>query len=305
MEESVIGLDVGGTKMASAWVTAGGTRGVIIRKLIPHRDNGALLLEAAVETVGKALRTAPGSVGAVGVGVPAIFDELSGLIEWAPNLPGWNSFPLATKLSQACGLPVFLGYDGHMAALGEWWLGGGRQVSHLVVVTLGTGIGGGIISHGKLIKGSIGVAGALGWMVAPGWTGQGGADIGQLERIAGGPGILRRAQGYGTYSSTEEVFKAARAGDQKAASVIQEAMGALGIALANVVTTVGPELILVGGGISEQADFFLDFLRDGVKRHAQPYAAREVRIEKALLGEDAGIIGAARLAFDSLAEDSP
>lgn len=299
MSECVIGLDIGGTKMAASWVTADGERGPVCRRRLIGND-ALSLLDEAVQTIEEAMLGAPGPVRAVGIGVPAILDRSRGMIIWAPNIPAWDSFPLGPEISKALGFPAWIGFDGHMATLGESWLGAGKGVADFVLITLGTGIGGGIISGGKLITGAVGVAGAFGWMSSPGWSSQGAESIGQLEALAAGPGILRQVQRVGPYKSTEEVFDAARQGDVNAWRVIREAAEALGVAMANVVSIVGPELILIGGGISAQADLFLGILKSAVDRHAQPFAARKVRVEKAALGGDAGIVGAAKLALDYL-----
>lgn len=137
-------------------------------------------------------------------------------------------------------------------------------------------------------------------MAAPGWPPSIREDIGQLDTIASGPNILRRAWQWGDYQSTEEVFDAARKGNEDSLRVIQEAASALGIAVANAVSLVGPELVLLSGGMSTQADFSTGPLQQAIDSYAQPYARRAVRVKKATLGPEAGLLGAAKLAFDSL-----
>lgn len=143
MNDYEIGLDVGGTKMAATWVRRDGKRGFVLKTKVSKKSNAEQLLKDALEVIDNALNDAPGAVSAIGVGVPAIVDHGKGVVVWAPNIPGWNSFPLAERLSTTMNVPVFVGQDGHMATLGEWWLGAGKGVNNIMVLTLGTGIGGG------------------------------------------------------------------------------------------------------------------------------------------------------------------
>lgn len=292
----VAGLDIGGTKAAAAWATAEGIRGPTVRRdMVP--DSADASLAAAADALRAALAGAPGPLRAIGVGVPAIVDREAGMVQWAPNIPGWNGFPLGERLAEAFGVPVYVDYDGHMAALGEFWLGAGQGVANLVLVTIGTGIGGGIIADGRLLRGSVGVAGALGWMSCPQWESPEATKLGALEALAAGPGILRRARRRGDYSSPPDVFAAARAGDRAASATIAEAAAGLGLGLANVVSILGPEVILIGGGVGAHADLFIPAIERAIKAHAQPFAARAARVATAALGPDAGLVGAARLAL--------
>ncbi|MEW6020089.1 MAG: ROK family protein, partial [Pseudomonadota bacterium] len=160
---TVAAVDIGGTQLRAALVDQGGT--LLCRLAEPvERANDGAALSAQVESL---VRHLGGEPQALGVSLPAVIDRAAGRIEWAPNLPGWNGVALQRDLARTLGIPVALEYDGHAAVLAEHWIGAGRGVADLAFVVIGTGVGGGFISGGKLLRGFTNLAGAGGWMAVP------------------------------------------------------------------------------------------------------------------------------------------
>jgi glucokinase len=189
-----------------------------------------------------------------------------------------------------------LHYDGHAWAAGEWWRGAARGAREVALIAVGTGIGGGLILDGRLHRGRVGVAGAIGWWVAD-WQQAGRArpqSQGWLESLASGPAIARAAG----RATADEALQAARAGDPAARQAVERAAQALGAAAASIVSLVDPEVVVMAGGvIAGGADLLLPRITEIAKREAQPRTARGVRVVCAELGEDAAWLGAARLAM--------
>ncbi|MBE3578199.1 MAG: ROK family protein [Limnochordales bacterium] len=222
----VVGVDIGGTKIAAAALTSGGEWLARARPRAVTPDDGEACFESLRQVVGEVVDCVAASPRAIGVSMAAVVDRRTGTVIWAPNLPAWDGFPLAERLRSEFGSPVFVDFDGHMALLGEYWLGAGRGVRNVCMMVVGTGIGGGLIADGRLIRGSCGIAGAFGWMAGegladvglqmaggrrraepyPGWSCR-WPQIGWLESLAAGPAILARAvhlarQGFATNEST-------------------------------------------------------------------------------------------------------
>jgi glucokinase len=247
---------------------------------------------------------------AVGIGIPAVLEPGSDLVIWGPNLPGFRNVKLREPLEAALKLPVYLEYDGHTAVLGEWWQGAGRGFQNVVFVIIGTGIGGGMVLDGRLYRGNNRLAGAAGWFTLASEIAEEGSDrrCGHWELLAAGPGITRRAlEGLKVGRSSilspqtltaERVFNAARAGDTFAQEIVSETARIIGIGVANIVSLVNPEMVILGGGVGMQADLILEPVRRVAHNQAQPISVRSVRIEVSQLGEDAGLLGAAYAAFE-------
>ncbi len=318
----VLALDLGGTKIAAGVVKSSGTLLSSVRLPTPlsgvDRDLAAIF-DAAHSAVGIA-GVSWKEIRAVGVGVPGAFDPETETV-WAPNLPGWKKVPLKRLLEKALARPVFVEGDRNVQAFAELWLGAGHRRSrprNLVFLTVGTGIGAGLISHDRSITGTRGVSGAAGWLaVSENWRPE-FARLGCLEALGAGPAVTRIARkalgakssgkireiarAKGSKVTAEIVVKAARRGDPTARRVLEEVGANLGRGVASIVSLLNPEVVVVGGGLAEAGNLILGPLRRAALRWGQPLASRQVRIVRSRLGENAGILGAARYALLKLQE---
>lgn len=307
--EYLLAVDLGGTKVAAALMGVGGE--ILLRKEEPTRQLGpqpgidqiARLLED-LQAMGKATAT---QVRGVGIGIPAVLEEGSDHVIWAPNLTGWRDVALRPALEKRLGLPVMVEYDGHAAILGEWWQGAGRGYRSLAMVIIGTGIGGGLILDGELYRGRDRLAGAAGWFALTDDANRMdpyGQSIGHWESLAAGPGIARRAQALlkdfpdSSLNQFEnltarQVFEAARRADPLAQQIVDQTASLLGLGIANIISLVNPEIIILGGSIGRQEELLLRRLRQVVLQWAQPASARSASIVTSQLGADAGLYGAA------------
>lgn len=298
-------VDIGGTTVRAALVDADGR--ILRRASEPVRapHDGEALTGQVVALVRGLLAEGPAPIAA-GVSLPAVIDRSRGRVEWAPNLPGWDGVPLQARLAGALGMPVVLEYDGHAAALGEHWAGAGRGVSDLVFVIVGTGVGGGLVAGGRLVRGASNLAGAGGWMGVPTASPpppEAAAARGFLEALVAGPALQQAAaRRLGEHLPPRAIFDRAAAGDPGCRALVEEALEHLSWAVANVVSLFNPELVLLGGSVGLRLAEYAGRLQDRVSRLAQPWAARRVRIAPAGLGDDAGLLGAARSALSAAGE---
>ncbi|MGW5359124.1 ROK family protein [Actinopolymorpha pittospori] len=296
----VLGVDVGGTLIKAAAVAADGeVLARLERPTPPARDPDTVL--SAVGSVVETLRAqVPDRVEALGVAVPGIIDEARGVAVMAANL-GWRETAVADLLSAATGLPVALGHDVRAACVAEWRLGVARGGSDVLLATLGTGIGAGVVSGGRLLVGS-GYAGQLGHTVVdpdgrPCSCGQRGC----LATIASATAVVRRyaeriagAEHDGTPEfSARDVAQRARTGDPAAAAVWADAVGALGRSLAVAVTVFGSELVVLGGGLALAGDQLIGPVQDSLDEWLT--FQRRPRVVRAAMGAESGVLGAALL----------
>jgi glucokinase len=223
--------------------------------------------------------------------VPGIYDPVTGQA-WAPNL--WGDRQVAVRDALAELLPVRLTIDSDRSGylLGESWLGVARGCTDAVFLGVGTGIGAGILCAGRVVRGAAGIAGAVGWFATDAdWTPQG--TLGCWEAQAAGPALARRAHAL----TAEAVTDAAQKGDAVAQRAVAAVAHALAMGIANLISALNPQIVVLGGGLMQASDLFLEPIRRAVPRWAQPISARQCRIEPSALGEDAGLFGAARLAL--------
>ena len=313
-----LGLDLGGTKIAAGVVESGGRLLSNVRLATPASGVSkdlAALFDAAHSAV-SAARVSWKSIRAVGVGVPGAFDPTTETV-WAPNLPGWKKVPLKRLLEKALRHPTFVEGDRNVQALAEAWLATDRP-RNLVFLTVGTGIGAGLIADGRLIPGTRGVAGAAGWLAIDGkWRAEFGR-IGCLEFLGAGPAVARLAENalrkkvrslirtiagkQGGGITAEVVAAAARRGDATARRVVEEVGSNLGRGVAGIISLLNPDVVVLGGGLASAGDLILRPLRRAARQWGQPLATRQVRIVRSELGDNAGILGAARYAFIGLKE---
>lgn len=253
----------------------------------------------------------PGVVRRIGVASPGPIDSPRGLVLGPPNLPGWDEVPLAAMLTARMGVPALLVNDANAAALGEWAFGAGKGTGTMVYLTVSTGIGGGVVADGRLLQGSHGDAAEIGHMIIdPHGPRCGCGAPGCLEALASGTAIARRFRELrqagersglvpdapeGPHTATD-VGRAALAGDELALAVITWAAQALGIGVANCINIFNPEMVILGGGVTNVGDLLLDTVREVAGRYALPALRPGVRIVRSKLGDDAGLLGAALLA---------
>ena len=323
-KQFVLGLDLGGTKIAAGVVSSQGRLLSSLRIATPAkgvRHDLAALFDTAHAAV-KAAKIRWKKIGAVGVGVPGAVDPRTETV-WAPNLPGWSKVRLRRLLEDAFERLVFVESDRNLQALAEAWLGWGaeRQIRDLVFLTVGTGIGAGLISQGRLIPGAHGVAGAAGWMVIDrNWKPEYGR-VGCFEALGAGPAMARLGKlawdrdraspGFKSQISNsksrnpitaEVVAAAARRGDKVARRALEEVGANLGLGVANIVCLLNPEVVVLGGGLAGIGNPLLAPLRRALRQWGQPLARRQVRIVLSRLGEKAGILGAGRYALIKMEE---
>lgn len=290
----MLAIDLGGTKVSFAVIDSGGA--VLSRSKRPSHEGDAAvsfdaLAAAAADTV-RAGGLAWADLRAAGVVVPGIYDAATGRA-WAPNLWGRGEVPLLAELRERLPAPVVIDSDRSGYVLGEAWQGAARGCTDVVFLAVGTGIGAGILSNGRLVRGSRGIAGAVGWFaVDPRWREDYGR-MGSFEAEAAGPALAWRAGA----SSAEAAAEAARRGDPVARRAVDETVEWLAMGTANLISALDPQVVVLGGGLMQAADLFLEPLRRAVRRWAQPIAADRCRIELTGLGEDAALFGAARLAL--------
>jgi glucokinase len=300
-----IGVDLGGTNLRAAAVNANGE--VLARVSVPaNYDAGPLKvvneIVAAIRKVRDHLDN--GELRGVGIGVPGFIDIERGVVIGSSNLPGFNDFPVRDEIQQHLGIPIILENDANAAALGEKWIGAGQNVKHLILLTLGTGIGGGVIADGKILHGSHGMAGEFGHMtVFPDGNPCGCGNNGCLEKHASATAIaaMGRMMHFGHEINTaEDVYVLALAGNARALQVFDSVGRALGIALASLINAFNFPLYLLSGGPLPAWDFFAPSLFAEVRKRSFTFARTGTRIEKAQLGADAGLLGAAYLPLQQI-----
>jgi len=291
-----VGVDVGGTKIAAAVVDSQGIIHQSIKLKTDRHDRDrcvAQVAHAAHEAVA-ASGVAWEQIAAVGVDVPGIYYPGTGKV-WAPNLPGWDQIPLRDWLAPQLPRPVVADSDRSAYVLGEQWMGAARGFTDVVFLAVGTGIGAGIITGGHLCRGAEGIAGAAGWLALNPEKKDIYKQTGCWESEAAGPALARRMGA----ADAEAVVEAARRGDHAARHAIEETTRYLAMGIANLVSLLNPQIIVLGGGLMQAGDLFLEPLRREVRDWAQPLAVTSVRIELTRLGENAGLLGAARMALEA------
>ena len=306
-----IGVDLGGTKLAVAVVDCSGA--------IRHKRKTAVMKEhpsATAEQIAslstQALKAASLSwsdVVGIGVCVPGIYFSDDGTV-WAPNVWGDERVVFRDALRQRIVADVVLDSDRAAYVTGEQWVGVAQGLSDVVFVAIGTGIGAGIITGGRLCRGATDIAGAVGWFALGPGRSEPDKQTGAFEYEAAGPAVTRKARlriEDGAKSSlesvganaitTELVVRHALQGDVLAKNVLCETASYLGMGIANVISILNPQVVVLGGGLMNAGEYLLDRVRHETQLWAQPIAAKQCRIELTTLGDDAGVLGAARLAF--------
>lgn len=305
--EHVIAVDLGGTYLRAALVCADGR--ILARQRVPTLvEEGPDAVIGRIVSLIEQMRAAlppEGRLLGVGVGAPGPLDPVTGIVYSPPNMPGWDRIPLRDRLAAATGLPVELGNDANAAALGEWRFGGGRGCRHMVYVTVSTGIGGGVITDGRLLLGRLGAGGELGFMFLDAERGAVWEDLASgtaLGRAAAAAmpshpeSLLHRRATPDTVTGAD-VAAAAAEGDALANALLAREAYWLGLGFASILHLFSPEVLIVGGGVILNNPSLLDQARTIAYAHVKVDLYRDVPILAATLGDNAGLLGAAALAL--------
>jgi glucokinase len=315
-EQWFVGVDLGGTTIKMAFISY---YGEIVEKWEIPTNKSQITTDIAksIDTKLEELNQPKSNLLGIGMGAPGPVNMDTGVVYEAVNL-GWKDFPLKDQLEVETGLPAIIDNDANIAAIGEMWKGAGEGSKDLICVTLGTGVGGGIIANGTIVHGVNGAAGEIGHITS---VVEGGAPCncgktGCLETIASATGVVRitidklnenarpsvlreEFERNGTVTA-KQVFDAVNTGDELAKEVLDYISFHLGLALANLANGLNPEKIVLGGGVSKAGDILVQTVTEHFSRYVFPRVGLGAKISIATLGNDAGVIGGAWLAKTNL-----
>ena len=322
MDDVVIAVDLGGTQLRVAAYDPGCQ--ILARHAEPSRAHEGL--ESVLERMIASIRSVGEEVGwdrvvGIGASAPGPLDPRQGVILWAPNLPGWKDVPIGKRLNQALRRPIFLGNDANLAALAEQRRGAGQGQADMVYITFSTGIGGGIISDGRLIIGHRGLGAEVGHMTVEAFGPVCNCgNIGCLEALASGTALARQARALVTAGvktliadlvdgdldkiSARTIHDAADAGDAVAADLYRKAGIYLGIGIVNLMYLFGPTAIVIGGGIAKAWDLFYAPMQATIRQRIKEVYWSSCPIVQATLGDDVALLGAAILAWEGVNQRS-
>ncbi len=317
----VIGVDVGNTRLSTALIDAAGNILHLWREATPAEEGANAVIPLLIQMIRQAQDYAQGqrnqSPAGVGIGFGGPIDHITGLIRRSHHVAGWDGVALGELLQEASGLPAFLENDANAGGLGEALFGAGQGADSLLYVNIGTGIGGAVIINSRIHRGAHSNAGEIGHVVIDPWQGPicTCGKRGCLEALASGPALgaaarRRLQEETNTHSALtalpahevtgSTVGEAAQQGDHLALEIVQKAAEYLGLALAGVANVLDPELIVIGGGVSELGDLLLEPTRQAFQGYAALPVAASTPIVTAQLGYDAGVVGAAAVALVEL-----
>lgn len=311
-----IGIDVGGTNVKIALVDDNGK--IIYSNSVPTYakmgyEYTVNNIKQAIKDLMKETNTTPSDIEGIGFDFPGQVDCKTGVVKLAPNIPGWVNVPIAQMIEDEFHIPTRIDNDVRCAALGELKFGAGRGCENFICITVGTGIGSGIVINGKVVRGATNAAGELGHIKLQMNGGPicGCGDTGCLEAFASGPAIVAMAQEYikgGKSTKFREmaaaeggeitpymVAKAAEEGDPVAKRIFEIVGEYIGIGLTSVINLLNPERVIIGGGVAESGELLLGPIRKTIKERAMVVAGNAVGIVPAQLGNSAGVIGASML----------
>ncbi|HSS21605.1 MAG TPA: ROK family protein [Pyrinomonadaceae bacterium] len=311
--DMVFAADLGGTHLRVATVDREGNIYQRQMQATPQTENPNEIVRALLESIRESeaqAAKAGGKISAVSVAVPGTVDVAAGVVVKAPNVPCLDGFRLGAALASELELPVILENDANAAAIGEMWRGAGRGRQTMICVTLGTGVGGGIILDGKLWRGVDGSAAEIGHIGVDPFAGVACTcgSRGCLEVYASATAVVRMTREsrprypnsilHNTEVLTsQKIYQAGIEGDELAIEIFRRMGVYLGIGLASLINVLNPEIVIIGGGLSNGWDLFEKHMRQQVLERAFPIPAGRVKILRAECGDDAGLLGAARLAF--------
>jgi glucokinase len=311
--EFVVATDLGGTHLRVAVIDRAGNIHAQMKRETPKADSPEVVLAALVSAARGFAAEArfKGRIVAASIMVPGVIDKCNAIVVQAPNLSSLNGYALKAALENDLGWPVVLENDANAAAVGEMWLGAARGFTNVICVTLGTGVGGGIILDGKLWRGTDGSAGELGHTTVDPFGGPKCrcGNTGCLEMFASATAIVRMTgkellRFPGTILrdqqlTAEKVYVAGLAGDELALEIFKRVGVYLGIGLANLINVLGPEVIVIAGGVANGWKLFAPDMREEIAKRAIPSLVQHVQIKPAQCGDNAGLLGAARLGFEN------
>ena len=320
MTEYYLGIDLGGTFIKSAVMTREAE--IVGRGKVPTEPGKGVeaLIARTVAAAGAAVEDAAvkmDGIRAIGLAAAGIVLVDEGIVVTSPNIPEWRDVPLRNLLARRTGLPVVIENDANAAAWGEYWLGAGRDIESMVMLTLGTGIGGGIIVDGELLRGAHGAGAELGHIAIELEGGRrcGCGNTGCLETLASANGTVRRlVDGIragaecrlservlaGEEVTSKEIYECAVAGDAYCRGIIHETGRYLGVGIGILMVTLDMEKVVLAGGLAAAGTMLLDGIREEFPRRMYPYMAERLEVVFAELGNDAGVIGAVGCALKRL-----
>jgi glucokinase len=299
-EPLVIGVDAGGTKLLGGVMKRDGT--IVRRREVPTTKTSEEALLDGVDDLVESLME--DDVGALGFGIPSTIDQRTGQAVWSANIPLADE-PFRVRYAERFSLPVGIDNDANAAAIAEWKVGAGRGTNHMIMLTLGTGVGGGLILDGRPYRGAVGAAAELGHVVVE-FDGRPCGSFckgrGHIEAYAtGGAASRDAAEVFGDDADSYVLLERARAGDRLAVEVLDGIARRLGATMGSFVNIFNPEAIVIGGGWGKAAgDFLLETAREVMEREALSPGRELVRIVPAQLGPEAGLVGAGFVAFEAL-----
>jgi glucokinase len=300
MSDLVLAADLGGTNLRMAVVDGGGRLNHLTKRPVPNGVSPDGLMSLIDEMSAEVRRSLDGDLRAVAFTAPSpIPENFDGILTKLPNLGSVTGMNFTAALDELFGLPVTAENDATAAAIGEHWLGASRGVNNSVTVTLGTGIGGGIILNGDVIRGPDGIGGEIGHItVEPNGRQCKCGNIGCIEEYASATAVHRMASEQGLEVATAaEVFKAWQSDDERARSVFDEMGRYLGQMLAGLANALNPEMFVICGGVANGWDAFAPAVQNEIRKRAYPAAGSRAKLVRGELGDNAGILGAARSAF--------
>ena len=311
MKDYFIGLDLGGTNIRAAAITKEGEilhRVRIATEVSKGKESVIANILKIIETIRE--KTKGFKLSAIGMGIPGIIFFDKGIVARSPNFPDWIDFNLRERLSKDLDVPFYIDNDANLAAFGEGCIGAGRNYNSFCMLTLGTGVGGGIILNKNIWRGEYGMAGELGHItIYPDGHPCNCGNRGCLEQYASATGIVRMAMEGNPPSPTftkggkegiitaDMIFQLAKEGDRFALEIFQKMGRILGIGIADLVNILNIELFVLGGGVADSWDYFIDSAIDEIKKRTYRITGERVKVVKAELGDDAGIFGAAYMAM--------
>lgn len=312
-KEIVLAADLGGTNLRMAAI---GRHGEILYRTkceTPRVECPHEVTQAIVDSANECRQNCPDyEIKMVSVAIPGTVNVAEGTIITTPNLPALNDFHIVSALEKELGIKTALENDANAAAVGESWCGASKGFANSICVTLGTGVGGGILIDGKILRGADGTAGEIGHICVEAF----GAECrcgsrGCVEQYSSALAIVRIAKelrekypgsvlnGKDGFEASD-VFRAGTGGDELALEVFRQAGFYLGVALTSLLNVLNPGVVVIGGGVSASWELFAPHMHETIRERSHGGPSERVRIVKSRLGDDAGILGVARLAFDSL-----
>lgn len=294
-----IGVDIGGTNIPASLVDEKGRIIQTVEKKTDAHDGPEAVTDRITDSIKELMSKTNTAIMGIGLGVPGALDLDNGVIETSPNLKDWKKVPILKMLKQKTKLDIYMDNDANCAAIAEHWIGGARGSKNAIVMTLGTGVGGGIIINDKIFRGSHGTAGEIGHITIE-RNGRACAcgNLGCLESYASATGAILTAKELGLQVNTaHDIFLKAEAGDRTAIESLKESGKHLGIGIACLANIFDPDVIIIGGGFASAEKYLFPAAKEEAYKRALKTVMDKIEIKRAELSNNAGVVGAARLVF--------